>query len=135
MRPHAVAESGSVALEFVILFPFVIMILVGVLDFSLMMYDKAALVTAARTAARAGIVVGSTVDVATVAKNTANSLLVSGRASTGASATPTNQTDAWGNKQLVVTMSYTYNGLLIGSAFSALTGPVTLNATAVMNYE
>lgn len=135
MRPHAVAESGSVALEFVILFPFVIMILVGVLDFSLMMYDKAALVTAARTAARAGIVVGSTVDVATVAKNTANSLLVSGRASTGASATPTNQTDEWGNKQLVVTMSYTYNGLLIGSAFSALTGPVTLNATAVMNYE
>jgi Flp pilus assembly protein TadG len=135
MRSHAVGQSGSVSLEFVILFPFLIVVLVGIFDFSLMMYDKAALVTAARAAARAATVVGSTVNAATFAQTSANSALVSGSASSPATATAAPQVDAWGNRQLNVTITYTYNGLLLGSTLSALTGPITLNATAVMNYE
>jgi Flp pilus assembly protein TadG len=135
MRSHAVAEGGSVALEFVILFPFLIMVLVAVFDFSMMMYDKAALVTAARTAARAGIVVGSTVDVASLAISTASSSLVSGRSTNAPTATVSHTSGTAAGSPLTVSMSYIYNGLLVGSAFSALTGPITLNATAVMNYE
>ncbi|SAL01628.1 TadE/TadG family type IV pilus assembly protein [Caballeronia ptereochthonis] len=134
-RSHAVAQAGSVSLEFIILFPFLIMVLVGIFDFSLMMYDKAALVTAARTAARAGIVVGSTVDVAATAVASANGSLLSGGASRTPTATVTHPNGTTSGMPLIVTISYTYNGLLVGSALSALTGPIVLNATAVMNYE
>jgi hypothetical protein len=36
---------------------------------------------------------------------------------------------------LTVTVTYRYQGLVLGSAFSSLTGPVTLTATTVMDYE
>jgi hypothetical protein len=36
---------------------------------------------------------------------------------------------------LTITVSYQYQGLVLGSAFSSLTGPITVTAVTVMNYE
>jgi Flp pilus assembly protein TadG len=126
-------------LEFVILLPFLLMVLFGIVDVSLMMYDKAALVTAARLAARAGSVIHvpalTTTQIAAVATANANGSLISGGASSMPSVTVTQANGTTSGSALTVQISYTYNGLVLGSTLSALTGPLVLNATAVMNYE
>ena len=134
-RLSPVAQAGSVSLEFVILLPLLIMILGGIADFSLMMYDKAALVTAARVAARAGTMVSAKADVAAVATANANGSLVSFGTSSAPSVTVSPSGAGSPGTPLTVQLSYTYHGLFLGSVFSALTGPVVLNATAVMNFE
>lgn len=138
-RACSIAEAGSSTLEFVILLPFVIMVLVGILDSSLMMYDKAALVAAARAAARAGTVVSvptlTTAQISAVATSNANASLVSGGGSSSPTVTVTQPSIITSGNPLTVQLSYTYRGLLLGSALSAFTGPVVLNASATMNYE
>jgi Flp pilus assembly protein TadG len=138
-RARPVAERGSSTLEFVILLPFLMMVMVGIIDSSLVMYDKAALVAAARAAARAGTVVSvpalTTAQIAAVASANATASLVNGGASSTPSVTVTHASGTSTGNPLTVQISYTYRGLLLGSALSALTGPVVLNVTAVMNYE
>ncbi|WP_321795249.1 TadE family protein [Caballeronia sp. J97] len=137
--PHRTAQMGSVSLEFVILLPFLIMILVGILDLSLLMYDKAALATAARVAVRAGTMVSvpamTTTQVAAVATANVNNSLISSGVASPPTVTVTHASGTNPGNPLTVQISYTYKGLFLGSALSALTGPVVLNATAVMNYE
>ncbi|KVD36132.1 TadE/TadG family type IV pilus assembly protein [Burkholderia ubonensis] len=130
---------GVISLEFVLMLPFLLMVLLGIIDVSLILCDKAVITNASREAARAGVVVRvpmlTTTQVANVALNyTQNSLITGGTATT-----PTvNVTQANGTTSgsaLTVTVTYTYTGLVLGSAFSALTGPVTVSATSVMLYE
>lgn len=132
-------ERGVVALEFVLVFPFLMTVLFGIVDTSLLLCDKAVITNASREAARAGVVVRvpqmAASDVASVALAYAQNNLVTG----GAATTPTVNVDQSAGTSpgspLTVTVTYTYEGLVLGSAFSSLTGPVTVNATTVMNYE
>lgn len=132
-------ERGVAALEFVLVFPFLMTVLFGIVDTSLLLCDKAVITNASREAARAGVVVRvpqmAASDVANVALAYAQNNLVTG----GAATTPTvsvNQSSGTSpGSPLTVTVTYTYEGLVLGSAFSALTGPVTVSATTVMNYE
>ncbi|PMS33462.1 TadE/TadG family type IV pilus assembly protein [Paraburkholderia rhynchosiae] len=136
MRP---AEAGSVSLEFAILLPFVIMVLVGIIDGNLMLYDKVAITNAARAGARAGTVLqvpplSKSQIAAITATNAQNNLVTNGN--TAAPVVTVTQTSGTNSgSPLQVTVSYAYQGLMLGSAMSSLTGPIVLNATAVMNYE
>jgi Flp pilus assembly protein TadG len=115
------------------------MVLVGIVDVGLMIYDKAALATAARAAARAGTMVAvpalSAPQISAVASANCNDLLSFGNAGNSPSVTVNNASGTSPGNTLTVRISYTYRGLMLGSVFSALTGPVVLNATAVMTYE
>ncbi|CAN0626078.1 TadE family protein [Burkholderia multivorans] len=132
-------ERGVVALEFVLVFPFMILLLFGIVDASLILCDKAVITNASREAARAGIVVRvpqlTPAEVTSVALAYAQNNLVTG----GTATTPTVAVDQSGGTSpgspLKVTVSYTYDGLVLGSAVSAITGPITLTAVTVMNYE
>lgn len=135
----AADERGVVALEFVLVFPFLIMVLFGIIDASLILCDKAVITNASREAARAGVVVRvpqmAASDIANVALSYAQDNLVTG----GTPAAPTVSVDQSAGTSpgspLKVTVSYTYSGLVLGSALSTLTGPVTLTAVTVMRYE
>jgi Flp pilus assembly protein TadG len=133
------SDAGSVALEFVILLPFLIMVLVGIVDGSLMLYDKAALTNAAGAGARAGTILKvqrlSTTQIIAITTASAQGSLVTNGKANSPTVTVTQANGTTSGSPLTVTVSYTYQGLLLGSAFSALTGPIVLNATAVMNYE
>ena len=133
------SDSGSVALEFVILLPFLIMVLVGIIDGSLILYDKAAITNAARAGARAGTVLKvpplSTSQIIAITTASAQGSLVTGGNATSPTVTVTQPNGTISGSPLQVAVSYTYQGLLLGSAFSALTDPIVLKATAVMNYE
>ena len=136
---HTLAR-GIVSLEFVLMLPFLLMVMFGIIDMSLLLCDKAVITNAAGAAARQGVVLRATPYTTTQIKNVAlaytqNSLVTGGTATTP-TVTPSGSCSTIGSgNALQVTINYTYNGLVVGSAFSALTGPVTLTATAVMNCE
>lgn len=136
---HALDERGVAALEFVLVFPFLMTVLFGIVDTSLLLCDKAVITNASREAARAGVVVRvpqlAASEVANVALAYAQDNLVTG----GTATTPTVNVDQSSGTSpgspLKVTVTYTYDGLVLGSALSSLTGPVTVKATTIMNYE
>ncbi|MFL9966075.1 pilus assembly protein [Paraburkholderia sediminicola] len=133
------SDSGSVALEFVILLPFLIMVVLGIFDGSLMLYDKAAITNAARAGARAGTVLQvrplSTAQIAAITTASAQGSLVTNGNASPPTVTVTQPNGTNSGSPLQVTVSYTYDGLVLGSTLSVITGPIVLNATAVMNYE
>ncbi|MDW7646419.1 MAG: TadE/TadG family type IV pilus assembly protein [Desulfuromonadales bacterium] len=51
-------ERGAAVVEFAIVVPLLLMLLFGIIDFGVLIYDKAMLTNASREAARAGIVAG-----------------------------------------------------------------------------
>jgi Flp pilus assembly protein TadG len=132
-------DSGSIALEFAILLPFLIMILIGVVDLDLILYDKAAMINSAREGARAGTVVRAvpltTAQIAALVTTDVQAALVTGGTASVPQVTVTQPDGTISGDPLYVTISYTYNGLILGSVLSTLTGPIVLNETVAMNYE
>ena len=133
------ANRGSAAIEFAILLPFLIMILVGIIDVNLIFYNDSILTNAARAGARAGTVLQvpplTPTQIASITTTYAQNNLVTGGAATLPTVTVTQSNGTTPGSSLQVAISYTYQGLLLGSVFSALVGPVVLNASAVMIYE
>jgi Flp pilus assembly protein TadG len=136
----AANEQGIAALEFVLILPFLLMVLFGIIDVSLLLCDKAVITNAAGEAARQGIVV--TPPSSQTIQNNAlasmqNSLVTGGTATTPTvNVTPSGGCGSAGSgNPLKVTISYTYSGLVVGSTLSSLTGPVTITAAAVKNCE
>ena|SRR5258707_1668123 len=131
-------EGGVAALEFALMLPFLLMVLFGIIDVSMILCDKAVITNASREAARAGVVLRvpqwNRAQIQNVALNyTQNNLITGGTpASAGAVADYISQTSG---SRLTVTVTYTYQGFVLGSIFSAITGPVTISAVTVMNYE
>jgi Flp pilus assembly protein TadG len=132
-------NDGGVALEFALVFPFLMMTLFGIIDVSLILCDKAVITNASREAARAGVVVRvpqlTAAQITTVALNYTSNSLITGGTATTPTVTVNQSSGTASGDPLTVTVSYTYQGLFVGSALSVLTGPVTLSATSVMNYE
>ncbi|RQS33847.1 pilus assembly protein [Burkholderia sp. Bp8992] len=130
---------GVVSLEFVLMLPFLLMVLIGVIDTSLLLCDKAVITNASREAARAGVVLRvpmlTTTQIANVASSYTQNSLITGGTATAPTVTVTQANGTTAGTALTVTVTYTYTGMVLGSAFSALTGPVTITASSVMLYE
>jgi Flp pilus assembly protein TadG len=131
-------EGGIAALEFVLMLPFLMMVLFGIIDVSMILCDKAVITNASREAARAGVVLRATpwtsTQIQAVALNYTQHNLVTGGTAAAATAAATWVSQTSGSP-LTVTVTYTYQGFVFGTIFSALTGPVTIKAVTVMNYE
>ncbi|RQR36003.1 TadE/TadG family type IV pilus assembly protein [Burkholderia sp. Bp9142] len=130
---------GVVSLEFVLMLPFLLMVLIGIIDTSLLLCDKAVITNASREAARAGVVLRvpmlTPTQIANVALSYTQNSLITGGTATTPNVTVTQANGTTAGTALTVTVTYTYSGLVLGSAFSALTGPVTISASSVMLYE
>ncbi|RQZ18678.1 pilus assembly protein [Burkholderia sp. Bp9031] len=130
---------GVVSLEFALMLPFLLMVLIGIIDTSLLLCDKAVITNASREAARAGVVLRvpmlTTTQIANVALSYTQNSLITGGTATPPTVTVTQANGTTSGTALTVTVTYTYSGMVLGSALSALTGPVTVSASAVMLYE
>jgi Flp pilus assembly protein TadG len=144
LRPNRAGRAprlsrGSAAIEFAILLPFLVMVLVGIIDVDMIFYDDAVITNAARAGARAGTVLHvpplSTTQIASITTAYAQSSLVTGGSATSPAVAVTQSNGTTPGSSLQVAVSYTYQGLMLGSVFSALVGPIVVNATAVMIYE
>ncbi|MEM5328150.1 TadE/TadG family type IV pilus assembly protein [Paraburkholderia sp. JHI2823] len=131
-------QRGVAAVEFALVLPVLLLLLFGIIEMGLFLYDKAVITNASREGARAGVVLKSpkptTSDIQTVVTNyTSSYLLTFGTQNTPAVVT----TGAGGNfgQPLSVTVSWQYNGLALGRMVAPITGAITMSATTVMNNE
>jgi len=138
-------KTGASAVEFAIILPILILILFGIIEFSILFYDKAVITNASRVTnasregARSGIVYRYPARVteeeirqvvidycADYLINFANSpLLTISAPSDGLAA----------GDPLTVTVSYPYQFLILPNFVATLTGGINLVATTVMRME
>lgn len=137
-------SDGAAMVEFaIVLIPLMILVF-GIIEFGIIMYDKAVITNASREGARAGIVFNSPAlssgDLYTAVSNAAdpkldplsNKLITFGTESPKITVTGTCATSG---TPLTVTVTYQYTYLVLPNIVSKLTGPLNLSATTVMNCE
>ena len=128
-------QRGTTAVEFALVLPLLLLVVDGIVEYSVVMYDKAVVTHAAREAVRAGVVLRtpklSNAEISDVALSYCSNYLLS----FGSSSTPTvvvNQSvDPTFQTPLEVTVSYTYRSLLIASVLSAVNAPIDISSRAM----
>ncbi|WP_179403322.1 TadE/TadG family type IV pilus assembly protein [Burkholderia guangdongensis] len=145
-------ETGAAVVEFAIVLPLLLLLFFGIVEFGLMLYDKAVITNASREAARAAVVYNplatppypSTSTIGTNETTNVSTNLISlgsnGKPSVTFPSTCVNTGDA-----LTVTVSYTYTGLSIGKGLimgtsmnplaSTSNNSLTMSATTTMRCE
>lgn len=150
IRIVARRQSGTAVVEFALVLPMLLLLLFGIIEFSVLLYDKAVITNASREATRQGVVYNmpypsssAIVSVATgyLAKNL---ITFGGSATPSASVSPTTACTATGTP-ITVTVTYPFTGLAIGSAVvegtpinplaSFAKNALTLTAATTMNCE
>lgn len=144
-------QRGAQAVEFALVLPFFLVLLLLIIDFGFLTYDKAVITNASREAARVGTVLtGSpwtTTAVASVACNYAKNSLITTSSGTHTStcsgtadpviavANPNGHVPPQFGDPIRVTVNYTYRGLLTSFMSTTLESPWSLVATSTMNHE
>lgn len=133
MKPNE--QSGQSAVEFALVLPLLLILLLGIIEFGLVLYDKAVITNAAREGARAGIVAMNPRPTLGDAERVANDycqayLVTFSPNNPQVHAAPT----AAGSPFLRVTVSYDYGWLTL-PRFISLVNPLHLSATSTMRYE
>lgn len=138
-NPHKMqqfGQKGTATVEFGLLLPVLVLIVSGIIEFGLALYDKAVITNASREGARAGIVlrvpsVTPTEITARVTQYTGTALL-----SLGAPGAVTVDFPVQANPaHLAVRVNYTFRGLALGNLLSAINEPLVLTSTTVMVRE
>ncbi len=136
MRPQS--QSGALAIEFVLVLPILAMLLFGIIEFSLILYDKAVITNASREGARAGIISQSprlTSDqIKNVVNNYCKNYLISFEATNSLITDVSGAGGSFGS-DLTVTVTYQYGFLLLPNFLKGLTKQINLSASTVMRME
>ena len=158
-------QKGAQAVEFALVLPFMILILFAVLDFGILVYDKAIITNASREATRRGVILSATTWDAAVVKQVAcnyakDSLITVSSGTRNATCTgtadpvinlftgstancpgPTGASTPVFKDPVAVTISYAVKGFSLGTWWSLGTGPtaigsaITLTSCTQMNHE
>ena len=136
-------QRGAAAVEFAIILPLLLVFLFGIIEFSIMFYDKAVITNASREGARAGIVFDnpriSATQIQSVVQDYAENRLIT--FGTPDLQIPSPTICSASGDELVVTVSYNYEFLIIpglltsffsGGAFGEDT---TMEARTIMRCE
>lgn len=134
------ACRGASAVEFALILPLLLLLVFGIIETSLALYDKAVITNASREAARAGVVMGKTrladADIQRIALNYCDGRLVSlGAQPSSPSVTVQRPANPVSGDPLTVSIAYTFVGFGFAPLYAAFVGPIQLTATTVMTYE
>jgi Flp pilus assembly protein TadG len=130
--------KGAAAVEFAILLPILVIILFGIVEFGVLMFNQQVITNASREGARAGMVMSiprvSAGAISAVVTNYADSHLItfgtSNPTNTVVSATGTGSGD-----YLTVTVNYNYSFLVIPNFVPGFDKLRAMKAITVMRYE
>lgn len=134
------SEKGASVVEFALILPLLLVMLFGIIEFGLILYDQAMLTNASREGARAGIVSSSPrlseAEIRTIAHNYLDGHLITfGSSPAQANVTALIPADTSFGEDLTVRVSYVYNFLLIPGFIPGIPSSITLAAESVMKYE
>ena len=133
--------DGVASVELALILPLFLSLIFVMVEASVAFYDKAILTHASREAARLGVLSRTTAmplgDVENYAISISESRLLSlsGTTQSPSAQATTGTSVISGSPVLTVTVTYPYEGLLLGPLLSALSRSITLSATTVMHYE
>jgi len=131
-------QKGVAAVEFALILPILVMLAFGIIEFSLLLYDKAVITNASREGARAGIVSQSPrvndSEIIAVVNNYCAAYLISFKPGS-IPGTTTARTGTGFGDELTVNVSYAYDFLVLPKFVTTLTGSLNLIATTVMRME
>ena len=146
MDIKAKRQEGASAVEFAIILPLLLILVFGIIEFSILFYDKAMITNASREGARVGIVFqpqdddtnhpGDTEIKAAILQYCQDHLITFGSGTLSIPA-PVRTGDSPGDS-LTVTVNYKYNFLVFDSLLSLVGGSldgISLDAVTVMRLE
>jgi Flp pilus assembly protein TadG len=136
-------KNGTAIVEFAIVLPLLFLLLMGIIEFSFVLYDKAVLTNASREGARAGIVFRSPrvtdADIKGTVKNYCKTFLITFGSDTLEDAniaiSPASRDGLPFGTDLTVTVNYRYDFLVLPSFMTTAMGPINLVAQTVMKLE
>jgi len=137
-------QKGESVVEFVVVLPLLIILLFGIIEFGIILYDKAVVTNASREGARFGIVYrepGSEItcaDITNVIQTyTANRLITFGSPSNATPSYVPNDCNPGSGNDLTVTVSYEYDYLLLPRFVKELVpfNPANLQGRTIMVKE
>lgn len=138
-RRRAAHERGAAAVEFALVLPVLLAVLMGVVEMGLALYDKAVLTHASREGARAGIVLRnpklSTSEISAIVLQRAQGSLISLLPANAPQVTVLQSSPAAYPNTLQVSVQYTFQGIALGSLMQAMGTPWVIRATTVMVHE
>lgn len=136
------SEKGAAVVEFAVVLPLLLLIVFGIIEFGFLIYNKAMITNASREAARTGIVYRiDRTGLNTIISNTVDTYLSDFLVTfggTGNHTTTTNPADAstiTTGGYLGVTVTYSYDFLVIPAFITDLAGGVNLVGTTTMRVE
>jgi Flp pilus assembly protein TadG len=132
-------QNGASMVEFALVLPVLLLLIFGMIEFSVMLYDKAMLTNASREGARLGILYDYPDRITTGEMNTTvdnylqNHLISLGGASTWSTSVSGTCTTA--GDPITVTVTYDYNFLVLPNLMTSMAPTLTLGATTTMRCE
>ena len=125
------SQRGQSLAEFAMVVPVFLILLFGVVDFSLGLKAWLTVTNASREGARVLVLGQSCTQVTDQARNVASSL----SPAVSVTITPSSCTGSSGDA-MTVTVSYTYNSITpLGNFVNLLTGPITMTSSSTMRHE
>ncbi len=132
-------EHGASAVEFALVLPLLVVLVFGIVEFGLAMFDKAVITNASREGARAGIVYRedriTDEEIRAVVNRYCQNKLVTFGASKNVTTSITREGASARGDDLTVTVVYKYDYLVLPGFINALAGGITMDATTVMRLE
>lgn len=136
MRIHN--RKGIALVEFAILLPLLLILVFGIIEFSLLFYNKAMITNASREGARAGIVSQSPRvsdgEITAIVNNYCQNYLITFGSGGSLTTTIVREGSNFGD-DLTVTVNYNYGFLVLPNFIASLVNPMNLSATTLMKME
>jgi Flp pilus assembly protein TadG len=133
------SEKGAAAIEFAFVLPVLVLLIVGIMEFSVLLYDQAVITNASREGARAGIVFFdppiSDAEIQAVVNNYCASRMITFGAATGVTTSVSRAGSGSAGDPMTVLVNYHYDFLVIPNFLSDLAGGINLAGQTVMRME
>jgi Flp pilus assembly protein TadG len=128
-------EEGAAAVEFAILLPLLMLILFGIIEFGLVLYNQEVITNASREGARYGIVIGSPRPSTGQIQDVVNTYLTNAGLDAGNASVSVAGAQGASGSDLTVSVAYPYTFLVLPNFAAGLSDDLNLGATTVMKLE
>jgi len=133
-------EEGTALVEFAVVLPVLVFLLIGMIEFGLLLYNQQVITNASREGARYGIVSRTprrtVVEIdSVVGEYCANNLVTFGSGIPDTDVVPDPTTGSLFGQDLTVTVTFHYDFLVLPNFVGALMGGTDLHAETTMKYE
>ncbi len=131
------SEKAIAAVEFALVLPILLLVLFAIVELSTLLYDKSVITNASREAARVAVVNTSITDgeIQTFVINYCQNKLITFGSKSNPTVSITRPSGSSSGNPIIVTVSYSFTGLLLGQLIQPTNWSQLLSASTTMNFE